>query len=625
MRALSDRFENLQLSLRWRITLPFLLLALLLGLGATYFVLRLIQETGEERLLRQLANSGQQAADSVVAAEQDLLALERLVSNTEGVVAATLTNDAEALRTRILPLVVNAEADMVAVVDQDGTSLLAARRQPEAEAGSYETVRGEAYYADWEFVEAVLSQENPSGEKRIGLGEIQVSGRQVTALFIVGPLRSSSGRLAGAVLAGEYMGELAERISSTSGANVILYTEGTGEVMGSSFSQEQGALLPLPQDWLEEALTIEVGTPVRQIEIAGVPYREALLPFVARDGQTVLGVMGVSLLDTVQADQEAASDQASIETTRTVALIGAVGLLLIGIIGLLISHSITQPLVEIAEASKQVATGNLDIEVPERGGGEVTVVARSFNQMVRGLRQSTQGLDWGGGQLPAAEREPWKEFETVPLPEAEEATASILVIDIRTSAVTEDGAGAAMAAERAWRRADVLERIVETHRGELIYFDGYQGLASFGLPPDRQPVPVSALLASHAAVALVEELRSLDLADRLESGEGFAVTTVVHLGPVAYGDMGNRYGLSRALYGPTVKDAKDLLGAAAQRQEGGVLITEATQSALGRTRSQFIFGRKGVVSLRPPGGDMEVFEVQERQVRLLDKGSQDGS
>ena len=54
---------RVRFSLRWKITLPFMFLALALGLAATVIVNRVLGEAEEVRFLRQLADSGQQAAD----------------------------------------------------------------------------------------------------------------------------------------------------------------------------------------------------------------------------------------------------------------------------------------------------------------------------------------------------------------------------------------------------------------------------------------------------------------------------------------------------------------------------------------------------------------------------------
>lgn len=97
-----------QFSLRWKVTLPFMLLALAVGLGFVYLLARFLGQTSDERFVRQLADSGQQAADGVVRSENDLLRLERQIANTDGVGEAAANGDAEAVHTLVLPLVLNA-------------------------------------------------------------------------------------------------------------------------------------------------------------------------------------------------------------------------------------------------------------------------------------------------------------------------------------------------------------------------------------------------------------------------------------------------------------------------------------------------------------------------------------
>ena len=73
------------------------------------------------------------------------------------------------------------------------------------------------------------------------------------------------------------------------------------------------------------------------------------------------------------------------------AMIGRVMLLALVLVvgtGLLISNSITRPIIAIADASAQVALGNLDTRA-HQGTDELGVLARTFNQMVDDLRQRT--------------------------------------------------------------------------------------------------------------------------------------------------------------------------------------------------------------------------------------------
>ena len=119
---------QVQFSLRWKIAIPFMVLALALGLGVIALVQQLLSGDIQERLARQLASSGQQAVDAVVLLESDLLKVERLVANSEGVPQGVVAADAEAVRAVVLPLAVNANSDLVAVVNSAGTSLLTVRR-----------------------------------------------------------------------------------------------------------------------------------------------------------------------------------------------------------------------------------------------------------------------------------------------------------------------------------------------------------------------------------------------------------------------------------------------------------------------------------------------------------------
>ena len=168
-------------SLRWKITLPYIFLALILGLGAVLLIDRLFAEREQERFLLLLGDSGQQAADGVVRIERDLLELERLVANTEGVQEAVTAKNAEGLRQLVLPVVVNAGKDMVVVVDEGGTSLVAMRHIQGSAEGEYETpLRSENFYGSWAAVQTLLGGKARWREKTAGLEALQAGGQPTT-------------------------------------------------------------------------------------------------------------------------------------------------------------------------------------------------------------------------------------------------------------------------------------------------------------------------------------------------------------------------------------------------------------------------------------------------------------
>jgi class 3 adenylate cyclase/HAMP domain-containing protein len=608
-----------QLSLRWRITLPFLLLALALALGGAYFVLRLLRETGEERFLRQLANSGQLASDAVVRIEGELLELERLVANTEGVSEAVLADDAEDLRLRILPLVVNAGADSVAVLDDEAQSLLSIRRQFSEGQASYETVRGERFYAEWDLVLGILSPEQveDEAEKHAGMGVLEVGDEQVEVMFVGGPILLPTGRRIGLVLVGEYVDDVAERMSEASGANITLYDAGLGEPLATSLEGEALGELQLPEVWRTSAFGGADETPVRQISIAGVPYREALTPFEAKGGEVILGITGTSLIDAPLIAPREEGEGGSGRTLQIVVGFGALGLLLIGIAGLIVSHGITQPLVEIANATSQVAIGNLDVEIPERGGGEVTVVARSFNQMVRSLRQLSESGDWGTtASLPPAILGSF-EAETGTLMEVEPARIVLLALSLAVEGgePSSDLQQEARMVEEAFVE---VEAALRGHRGKILDFDGDVVTAGFGMPGTQTPLHVAALLAVHAAFQVIEDLAQVDIIWRSGGAPGLSMGAAVHEGSVVLTDVGKEYGLSPAPLGRTVKVTRGLLNPAKQMAGGGILVTQPVFDRLGSVHGQFTFGRSGMASVKEADETIRVHELKDRKIKLVE-------
>ena len=124
---------RVRFSIRWKIILPFILLALVLGLGVVFLVNRQFGQADEVRFLRQLRDSGQQATDEVVRIEERLLEVQRTIANTQGVPEALALLQAERLRNIILQTMVNTDTDIAVILDREGTSLLAIRkRQPDA-------------------------------------------------------------------------------------------------------------------------------------------------------------------------------------------------------------------------------------------------------------------------------------------------------------------------------------------------------------------------------------------------------------------------------------------------------------------------------------------------------------
>jgi adenylate cyclase len=608
--------SRVRFSLRWKITIPFMLLALILGLGATVVLNRLLNENDQVRFLRQLADSGQQAADAVVRAEMDLLEVERLVANTAGVTEAAGAGASEELRTLTLPLAVNSDVDFIAILNPQGTSLFSVRRPPGAQAGDYSVTRDEDFYTAWPFVERIQQGvEDPGiGDKHAGLHAIDWGGQATYVFLVGGPLRAPDASLMGVVLVGKYLDPLTASLSAEAGANISVYDPLDGRLLSSSLEPENPANLTLSTEHMDGAFGL-LGdeSPVRPIVVAGNPYQEALLPFVAR-GATPLGVMGVSLLWTpVQMSLQ--------ENVWMVIRLSALSLALIVLIGLIISSRITRPLVEIAEASAQVATGNLSTQVRYRGSDEIGVLAQSFNTMVEGLREGTVYRDLLGRTVtPEVVDELRRSLaDTGDLVERQEAIATILCADLGGLAHLAEEVEPAQVMEVVNAIFSGLAPIISQHAGVVNRFDGDTLMAYFGILPRRVPPQVSALQAVHCAMDILEFIQAQNEAGLSPGLPEISVAIGVATGPVVAGGIGTKNRLHYAVIGDTVITAQRIQQATRETGGGALLISADTHRYLAGARSQFDFGRTGLAQLRGKKRQVSVYEVRRRSTRLVER------
>jgi two-component system, NtrC family, nitrogen regulation sensor histidine kinase NtrY len=78
---------------------------------------------------------------------------------------------------------------------------------------------------------------------------------------------------------------------------------------------------------------------------------------------------------------------------RTIAYgIAGAGILLSIVFSLWIAARVSRPIEQLARAAEDVAGGNWDVRVPERGRDEVSVLARSFNHMTKELSSQRERL-----------------------------------------------------------------------------------------------------------------------------------------------------------------------------------------------------------------------------------------
>jgi len=602
-------------SLRWKITLPFILLALLLSLGMVYLLSRIAGQEQQNRYLRQLTDSGQQAADAVVRAESDLLAIERLIANTLGVLDGVQQADSEALRARVLPLVVNAGVDVVSIVDAQGTSLLSVRRAPGGSPGEYSTQRGEAFFSTWPFVQRLLagSADSAIGDKQTGVHSVRQGAQDLSVFFVGGPVRDTSGEIYGAVLVGRYLQALVPQLAEQAGASVSIYDQFDGRLLATSLEPEDPAALTLTLETIERAMAPgTAGDPIRPTTISGTGYTEVLTAFVARQGTEPLGVMGIAL------PQLALVGESSQDLWQVIAF-GAIALLLVVTAGLIISNNITRPIIAISDASAQVALGNLETRVVDRGTDEVAVLARTFNAMVDDLRQRTMVEVRPEPTLPALAPEPQADHAVAePTQVVGRRKATLLGIELRGLGSLDEEPEVLLRELEACLK--MIGEAAGRHGGGLARAGGTTVIVQFGLPPVVVPPAVSALQATHAGLEILDGVRSLN-EGRVDRGMGpLQVSVAVATGDLIVGSVRAAHPMP-VLLGEALTAAEGMLAIAREAEPASMLASEETYRSLGSAQRQFVFGRFGRARVRGLQAELGIHEVRGRLARLVEPGS----
>ncbi len=625
---LENEQPRVRFSLRWKITLPFIVLALALGLGLGFLVNQQLSQAEEVSFQRQLRDSGQQAADEVVRIEERLLEIQRAISNTEGVPEAVALSRAEELRARILQTVVTTETDVAVVLDRDGTSLLAIRRsEPDAPPGDYLTLRGEGYYQSWPFVRTILGLEpdvlgeGTEGEKQAGMHTVLIGEQEVQVLFVGGPMTDQYGNVFGAVLIGKYLENVTRDLGEIAGAHISTFDSESGTLVHTDFSKGDPWNPPgltLNSQLVQTALDAESGeAPYRTIQIAGQTYGEVLTPFQIRNGTVQLGLMGISLLGGEDADvlYQQYRQQAS-----NLLLFGVLAIVLVIGTGLLVSSWVTRPLVDLTEATQVAAMGNLETIATQGTKDEFGALAQTFNRMLTGIREETRYRDLlGQDPTPQAKEHLRKTLvEGGRLAEGQTVKATVLHAEISGFSTDAEKADPSRVVRSLNDALTGIIPVIYRHGGVLDTLAGGEVKAYFGVFPRGLPMQVSSLQATHAGMELIDYFNALN-ENRVSTGmPPLDVSIGIASGWVIAGGIGVQGSLRYTVLGNTVIAAQRIQEAAKSMRGGTVLISKETYEYLSGARSQFTIGRFGQLQSEEGGQEIGIYEVEGRTERLID-------
>lgn len=377
-KSITRSFNNLPLNIKEKVTLPYLILGIILVVGAAFVVTRVVFDTIEERFTNQLLEAGILASERMVVEEDQMLKLLRLLAYSEGVPQALKNNEPEQLRELTFGNIVNNRQSAVIFLNSQGDLVLSSYHITGGNIEEYEFGSGgKSIFNQQPFVQSVLQGETDEvGNKYSGY----VRTDKGDYFFISGPVFNADKQQVGVILVGKRLSDLTNQLREETLAQITLY-DFEGNPLASTFS----TAIPLGYADVTQILNNQNDTSYmesnsRKIESRNIGYRELFAAWEVRGGKD-LGALGIAL-----------GESFLVSTTRItriqISLLAGLIFILVIIIGVNLSSIITRPILELVNASKKVMDGDLNVKVSPTSKDELAVMANTFNQMINSVKES---------------------------------------------------------------------------------------------------------------------------------------------------------------------------------------------------------------------------------------------
>jgi diguanylate cyclase (GGDEF)-like protein len=212
---------------------------------------------------------------------------------------------------------------------------------------------------------------------------VQDPDRGVVSLRIAQPISVPTGE--------RYLGALVAELDLRSVAGLLIGYE-PGDGGHTKVITSQGMVITASSDGAASMGTAIAGPALEALTAASgatVAYRDG-------SGDRVLGTLH-PLSDVPWAVVAEVSDAEAFEPVsrlRSLALLLVSGLVaIVGMLAYLVGQVIVRPLGRLTSGATEVAAGDLSVDLPVTGGGEVGYLTEVFNDMVERLRRGREALD----------------------------------------------------------------------------------------------------------------------------------------------------------------------------------------------------------------------------------------
>ncbi len=608
---------KIKVPVRIKITLPYILLAIVLAVAAAFVVSRVVLDTIQERFTNQLIEAGKLTNDWLVQEEDRLLETLRLLTYTQGVSEALVNGQAEQLRKLALPLVVNNGEEAIEILNSQGVSVLSLRHLANAATEDYSASRGDDIFRQWSFVQKILNRGSVERhDKYAGLARAPWGDY----LYVAGPLEDDQGQLVGVVMVGKSLPTLVRQARQNTMAHTTFY-DFNGRPLASTFPSLPGDARTLTPELVATVLARQdKDSLIRPLSIASINYSEIIGPWEAGEvtlpqsisrSNNDLGLLGAALAETFLA-------YPSQITRLQIFLLTAAAFILVIALGVYVAHQITNPLLRVVNASAEVAQGNLEVGVEVSGNDEVAVLAHSFNQMVTGLREGSIYRDLLGRTVsPEVREELRRGFASGEVRlQGQETIATVLMSDIRGFTRLSEAEEPTTILTWLNEFFGELVPIMIKHGGVINSIEGDTMLVFFGILPRLLPPAESAYQACQAALAMLQTIEQLNTRRLQRNAPAFSVGISINTGPVTAGSLGSHDRLHYTVIGDTVNTTALLENLTRQfGEESSAVISQHTLFALQERLHDFQLESLGPHTFRGKSEQLLVYHLQLPRLR----------
>lgn len=538
--------------LSFKLTLPYVALAMVLALATIYIVARAQANKVTTEFSRQIADARVRVSDSVVQTEREQIDKVRTLARLSGLSEALRIGNTATLQALLTPFAVSQRIERIIVVRADGSVAVGLMSQ----GSTVVPLTVEPAIATNPAVVAVLRKDvDAKGDKFVSLVHEQTGA----ALYTVGPVYDGT-TLVGALLVGTSAQTLMERWRGATLADVTIY-----ESDGTPFATSLGAQLPTTLTEAERDSQLQY----RTLALGSRDYGEVLAPIVLR-GEVQPQFIGVAISTVGQSDQFEQSQMSLLP-------IFGLGLVATFLLGIILSQRITRPITALAQAAEGVASGNLDHVLPVTTHDEIGALTTSFNTMIDGLRERERMHDIFGRFVSPTVAQLVLSHPLDLRGETKELT--ILFTDLRDFTVMSEQEDPAVVIQGLNEYFQIVVEAADRFGGIVNKFGGDSTLVLFGLA-DAQSSASSAEAAVRAALAIREGLRELNNR-RADAHLPLLIAGIgINTGPV----MAGLIGTPRRMEYTAIGDAVNLSARiqTLNRKLGtDILLSQATYAALG--------------------------------------------